>query len=165
MLSPGSVGPSVDNLTALIEVVRNPDKYKEQIEGLQRESKQFTDAREGFVQESHALQEVKRELEVLSEASDKATRDLRALMQRASLLLNDAIYASQNAQNNAITVVRDAEAAVAKNLKDVEELRTLFDQEFEERMKKLQGLDQAVEAREKRLAEVEARLEEIRGSI
>lgn len=165
MLSPTTVGASVDNLTALIEVIRNPDKYKEEIDELRRESKQFEDAREGFIKESAELQALRRDVERLFVDVSKITEELKGIMEKASRLVTDSVIYKAETDRKTVEVVAEAKKLVLEMTEAARGTAEVFRQKADEQEARLLQLDKEVTMKEAKLADVETRLQVLRDSM
>jgi hypothetical protein len=152
-------------LSALITVLADPVKTKAQLEELKKTAQTAVDAEQKLVEERVELQNIRQLTESLINDSDGLVREADGVVQRANKMVNEAIQRKTEADQLAINSVAQARDLIVKMTLASQDATDAFQEYAAQQEAKAFALDAEIKRKEEHLADINAQLEKLRGTI
>jgi glutaredoxin 2 len=165
MLGSTTIQQEASALSALIQVLADPVKTKAQLEELKKAAQTAVDAEQKLVEERVELQSVRSLTEQLINDSDGLVREADDIVKRAAKMVDDSIRQKNENSALAISVVAEARDLVVKMQLATQQGAEAFQDYSTQQEAKAAALDNEIAKKEARLADINAQLEKLRGTI
>lgn len=165
MLTPMVISQEASALSALIQVLSDPEKTKQQLEELQKAAKAATEAERKLVEERVSLQNEKIRVDEVVAKAEVTIREADEAAERASRMVSDSLLQKTQAENLAASALSDARSVVEQIEVVARDRIKFLQQDFEERLARSADLELEIVRKQERLDKVNAELEKLRGTI
>lgn len=165
MLTPMVISQEASALSALIQVLSDPEKTKQQLEELQKAAKAATEAERKLVEERVSLQNEKIRVDEVVAKAEVTIREADEAAERASRMVSDSLLQKTQAENLAASALSDARSVVEQIEVAARDRIKFLQQDFEERLARSADLELEIVRKQERLDKVNAELEKLRGTI
>ena len=165
MINSTTILQEANTLSALLVVLADPAKTKAQLDELKKAAQESADAENKLVQERVELQNIRSLTESLIHDSDGLVKDAEETVRRAQKMVDAAIRNKTEADQLAIKSVAEARDLVVKMTIAAQEAAEAFETYRVQQEAKAAALDTEIAKKEAHLADINAQLEKLRGTI
>lgn len=165
MLTPATIIDETDRLKSLLDILRNPEKYQEQVDELRQLSKDTEEKIGKLVDQTVEYQNVRNEVTELVSDHQIAVNGLQSIMEQAGRMVDDAVRTRSQMNSEVAGIVKEAKDLVGQILEASNRQKEVLDQKAVEQEARIVQLDREIMQKEDRLADVERRLKALRESM
>jgi hypothetical protein len=165
MIGSTTVLQEANTLSALLVVLADPEKTKTQLEELKKAAQASVDADNALAEEKVELQNLRSLTENLIRDSDGLVKDAEATVLRAQKMVDASVRNKNEADQLTIKTVAEARDLVVKMTLAAQEAAEAFETYRVQQEAKAAALDTEIAKKEAHLADINAQLEKLRGTI
>lgn len=165
MLTPATIIDETDRLKSLLDILRNPEKYQEQVDELRQLSKDTEEKIGKLVDQTVEYQNIRNEATELVSDHQVAVNGLQSIMEQAGRTVDEAVRYRNQTNSIVAGTVKEAKELVGQILEASNRQKEVLDQKVTEQETRIVQLDREIVQKEDKLADVEGRLKALRESM